>query len=170
MATFEIIMPKLGESIIEATITKWLKSPGDMIAEDDALVEIATDKVDSEIPSPVEGKLLKRLFEEGDVVAVGTPIAIISLDGSEEVPAEGAVIEQAVVDAVPFVSESVADETTEEATEGRYYSPLVKSIAKEEGISLKELDSIAGSGKEGRVTKEDVFFLKTEEMYCQLFR
>lgn len=161
MATFEIIMPKLGESIIEATITKWLKSPGDMIAEDDALVEIATDKVDSEIPSPVEGKLLKRLFEEGDVVPVGTPIAIISLDGSDEVPAEGAIVEQAVVEAVPFVTESVAAETTEEATEGRYYSPLVKSIAKEEGISLKELDSIAGSGKEGRVTKEDVLvFLK----------
>ncbi len=161
MATFEIIMPKLGESIIEATITKWLKSPGDVIAEDDALVEIATDKVDSEIPSPVEGKLLKRFFEEGDVVAVGTPIALISLDGSDEVPAEGAVVEQAVVDAVPFVAETVVAETADEATEGRYYSPLVKSIAKEEGISLKELDSIAGSGKEGRVTKEDVLvFLK----------
>ena len=81
MATFEIIMPKLGESVIEATITKWLKNPGEMVNEDDALVEIETDKVDSEIPSPVEGKLLKVLYNEGDVVPVGVPIALIALDG-----------------------------------------------------------------------------------------
>lgn len=169
MATFEIIMPKLGESIIEATITKWLKSPGDMIAEDDALVEIATDKVDSEIPSPVEGKLIKRLFEEGEVVAVGTPIAIIALDGEEEavpetenkVKAEEKAPAEAPVEA-PAAAEQSEPQEAIVSGEGRYYSPLVRSIAKEEGISQAELDQIAGSGKEGRATKEDVMnFLKS---------
>ncbi|HQO49140.1 MAG TPA: dihydrolipoamide acetyltransferase family protein [Bacteroidales bacterium] len=165
MATFEIIMPKLGESIIEATITKWLKQPGDMIAEDDALVEIATDKVDSEIPSPVEGKLIKRLFEEGDVVAVGTPIALISLDGNDEVATEkpAATAEPAAAEvSVPFVEAEVVEPAVAEPASDRYYSPLVKSIAREEGISTQELDKIQGSGKDGRVTKEDVLaYLKS---------
>lgn len=158
-------MPKLGESIIEATITKWLKQPGDMIAEDDALVEIATDKVDSEIPSPVEGKLIKRLFEEGDVVAVGTPIALISLDGNDEVAAEkpAATAEPAAAEvSVPFVEAEVVEPAVAEPASDRYYSPLVKSIAREEGISTQELDKIQGSGKDGRVTKEDVLaYLKS---------
>lgn len=158
-------MPKLGESIIEATITKWLKQPGDMIAEDDALVEIATDKVDSEIPSPVEGKLIKRLFEEGDVVAVGTPIALISLDGNDEVAAEkpAATAEPAAAEvSVPFVEAVVVEPAVAEPASDRYYSPLVKSIAREEGISVQELDKIQGSGKDGRVTKEDVLaYLKS---------
>ncbi len=158
-------MPKLGESIIEATITKWLKQPGDMIAEDDALVEIATDKVDSEIPSPVEGKLIKRLFEEGDVVAVGTPIALISLDGNDEVATEkpAATAEPAAAEAsVPFVEAEVVEPEVAEPASDRYYSPLVKSIAREEGISTQELDKIQGSGKDGRVTKEDVLaYLKS---------
>lgn len=161
MATFEIIMPKLGESIIEATITKWLKAPGDMIAEDDAIVEIATDKVDSEIPSPVEGKLIQRFFEEGDVVAVGTPIALISLDGEDAVAPAPAAKEKVEVEAeapaeVPFVAEQSSPSADIVTVEGRYYSPLVRSIAKEEGISQAELNKISGSGKEGRVTKEDV--------------
>jgi len=165
MATFEIIMPKLGESVIEATITKWLKAPGDTINEDDALVEIATDKVDSEIPSPVEGKLIKLLFNEGDVVAVGTPIAVISLDGDDAVieePAESAKAEP-VANETDAVAESENIEATSiESGSGKFYSPLVKSIAKEENISQKELDSIQGSGKEGRVTKDDVMtFLKS---------
>ncbi len=158
-------MPKLGESIIEATITKWLKQPGDMIAEDDALVEIATDKVDSEIPSPVEGKLIKRLFEEGDVVAVGTPIALISLDGNDEVATEkpAATAEPAAAEvSVPFVEAEVVEPAVAEPASDRYYSPLVKSIAREEGISTQELDKIQGSGKDGRVTKEDVLaYLKS---------
>ncbi len=158
-------MPKLGESIIEATITKWLKQPGDMIAEDDALVEIATDKVDSEIPSPVEGKLIKRLFEEGDVVAVGTPIALISLDGNDEVAAEkpAATAEPAAAEvSVPFVEAEVVETAVADSATDRYYSPLVKSIAREEGISVQELDKIEGSGKDGRVTKEDVLtYLKS---------
>ncbi|MCK9447609.1 MAG: 2-oxo acid dehydrogenase subunit E2 [Bacteroidales bacterium] len=157
MATFEIIMPKLGESIIEATIIRWLKQAGDLIQEDDSLVEIATDKVDSDIPSPVEGKLVKLLFNEGDVVAVGTPIAVIELhaeEGEQPAPADETVTAAAPVsDIKPDVPEPVAADVPKS---DRFYSPLVKNIAKEEGISLSELDRISGSGKEGRVTKRDV--------------
>lgn len=157
MATFEIIMPKLGESIIEATITRWLKSPGDMISEDDALVEIATDKVDSEIPSPVEGKLIKRLFEEGEVVAVGTPIAVISLDGEDVIESPQEPKSETASVEVPFVADKPAEQIIVLASaDERYYSPLVKSIAKEEGVSASELQQIIGSGKDGRVTKEDI--------------
>jgi 2-oxoglutarate dehydrogenase E2 component (dihydrolipoamide succinyltransferase) len=156
MANFEIIMPKLGESIIEATITKWLKNPGDMVAEDDPIVEIATDKVDSEIPSPVEGKLIKVFFKEGDVVAVGTVIAIVSLDGEGAVEAEAP---NETVAAAPVQSQEATApkaEITVENHSDKFYSPLVKSIAKQEQIPFAELDAIQGSGKEGRVTKEDI--------------
>lgn len=161
MAKFEIIMPKLGESIIEATITKWLKSEGDHIEEDDAIVEIATDKVDSEIPSPVEGKLIKLLFEEGDTIEVGKVIALIEMEGDDSAEAE-------LEEAIPAKKEVVKTEEKAEKkkelapivatnyTSDRFYSPLVKNIAKEENISLQELDSIQGSGKDGRVTKVDV--------------
>lgn len=158
MATFDIIMPKMGESVIEATIIRWLKAPGDMIAEDDALAEIATDKVDSEIPSPVEGKLIKILFNEGDVVPVGVPIAVISMDGEDAV----AEVAEASAPSKPAETVSVAETKTSDPvteaqhTSDKFYSPLVKSIAREENISLKELDSISGSGKDGRVTKDDV--------------
>lgn len=159
MATFEIVMPKMGESVIEATITKWLKQPGDMVSEDDPIVEIATDKVDSEIPSPVEGKLVKLLYKEGDVVAVGLPIAIISLDGEEAVAQE--TVSAAVEEKVPgaeLLAEAPAESNAPApvSTPGRFYSPLVKSIAKAENISQQELDTIPGSGKDGRVTKEDI--------------
>jgi 2-oxoglutarate dehydrogenase E2 component (dihydrolipoamide succinyltransferase) len=160
MANFEIIMPKLGESIIEATITKWLKKVGDAVAEDDPIVEIATDKVDSEIPSPVEGKLIKSLFNEGDVVPVGTVIAIVSMDGEDaEEPAIMPDVETSVPDkqVKTVVSEVIAEKSD------KFYSPLVKSIAKQENISLSELDSIKGSGKEERVTKDDVLgYLKNK--------
>lgn len=160
MAKFEIIMPKLGESIIEATITKWLKVEGDTVDEDDAILEIATDKVDSEIPSPVEGKIIKTLYEEGDVVAVGEVIAIIAMDGEEaeadenpetktEPTATAATIE-AEIEAV------TNEETGDFSSSDKFYSPLVRSIAKTEGVSLAELDNIAGNGKEGRVTKQDL--------------
>ncbi len=169
MAKFEIIMPKMGESVIEATITKWLKSAGDMVEEDDAIVEIATDKVDSEIPSPVEGKIVETLFKEGDVVAVGTVIALVEMDGEEDGDAEEQTKEEAKP-ATPEQSASKETATSQQASTpaeapeapltfesaSRFYSPLVKSIAKEENISISELESIAGSGKEGRVTKEDV--------------
>jgi 2-oxoglutarate dehydrogenase E2 component (dihydrolipoamide succinyltransferase) len=166
MAKFEIIMPKMGESVIEATITKWLKVEGDQIEEDDPIVEIATDKVDSEIPSPVEGKLIKALFAEGDVVAVGTVIAIVEMEGDED---EDETEQQTAEDPKPepAKAESKSKETTEKDTSpetpvkdfsasDRFYSPLVKSIAKEEKIDIDELDSISGSGKDGRVTKADV--------------
>jgi len=159
MAKFDIVMPKLGESIIEATITRWLKAEGDMISEDEVICELATDKVDSEIPSPVEGKLIKILCKEGEVVPVGQLIAIIDMDG------ENAVVEkEATPVAVPEVEtpKVVEEEKAPEAVSDKFYSPLVKSIAKQENISVKELDLITGSGKDSRVTKEDVLeFLKT---------
>ncbi|NOR87876.1 MAG: 2-oxo acid dehydrogenase subunit E2 [Bacteroidales bacterium] len=169
MAKFEIIMPKLGESIIEATITKWLKSAGDVVEEDDAIVEIATDKVDSEIPSPIEGKILKTLYEEGDVVAVGKVIAIVEMDGDEDsnndsnenteadIKTSEIEIEKAAENLEVTIEEISNQEQADFTKSDRFYSPLVKSIAKTENISLQELDSIQGSGKEGRVTKQDVF-------------
>jgi 2-oxoglutarate dehydrogenase E2 component (dihydrolipoamide succinyltransferase) len=160
MAKFEIVMPKMGESIIEATITKWLKSEGDRLEEDDTIVEIATDKVDSEIPSPVEGTLAKTLFNEGDVVPVGTVIALIETEG-EDMEEETAT--KAAIPGVPALEEKAAEvasaDTTvkQDVTEStRFYSPLVKSIAKSENITVAELEIIPGSGKEGRVTKRDV--------------
>ncbi len=160
MAIFEIIMPKLGESIIEATITKWLKKEGDAVAEDDAIVEIATDKVDSEIPSPVEGKLTKLLFAEGDVVPVGAIIALIDLeaDGGEETPAESKKDTEQSAESkseLPVDSEPLLAKTDFSSSE-RFYSPLVKSIARSEKLSTEELDSIAGTGKDGRVAKADI--------------
>ncbi len=172
MAKFEIIMPKLGESIIEATITRWVKNIGDTVEEDDSLVEIATDKVDSEIPSPVEGVLVKTLFNEGDVVPVGTVIALVETEGeetptndSEESPEKKDINEVAKdttsVDTAENQPEVKATENTQPAPAGftssdRFYSPLVKSMAKAENISLAELDSITGSGHDNRVTKADV--------------
>jgi len=162
MAKFNIIMPKLGESIIEATITKWLKSTGEQVDEDDAIVEIATDKVDSEIPSPVEGKLIETLYNEGDVVAVGEVIAVVEIDGEDSTDEDSKSKEevQEVPEAIQKIVDNIKDISSGEikdfSVSDRFYSPLVKSIAKEENISLQELDSINGSGKEGRVTKQDV--------------
>ena len=169
MAKFEIVMPKLGESIIEATITKWLKKEGDSVKEDESILEIATDKVDSEIPSPVEGILVERLFKEGDVVAIGTVIAVIDL-GGEDVP----VAEKTKAEPKPASAESVKEkpkplvekvasepipETVNDNIQpgsGRFYSPLIKNIAKQENIPLQELEHIAGTGSEGRLTKQDL--------------
>jgi len=167
MAKFEIIMPKMGESIIEATITKWLKNPGDNVEEDDALAEIATDKVDSEIPSPVEGKLIEQFFNEGDVVPVGKVIAVIEIEGDDdesddtakpETPVEqkAADIEDEIKTVADSVSETEALIEGDYSSASRFYSPLVKSIAKEENISLSELEQISGSGKDNRVNKNDI--------------
>lgn len=156
-------MPKMGESIIEATITKWLKSKGDPINEDEPIAEIATDKVDSEIPSPVEGIIDEILFKEGDVVPVGKVIAIINLAGESSGP-EPVKTEPVKTEAVGKPQPEIKPSTDNESytPSGRFYSPLVKSIAREENISLQELDSITGSGKEGRVTKQDILdYLKT---------
>lgn len=164
MAVFEIIMPKLGESIIEATITKWLKQEGDQIAEEDPIVEIATDKVDSEIPSPIDGILTKLNYAEGDVVPVGSVIAIVNMDDDEEegAPAEKTEKKETVVqaetkaDAVAIPETEPAPAALDFSSSERFYSPLVKSIAKTENISLDELNTIAGSGKDNRVTKVDI--------------
>ena len=171
MAKFEITMPKMGESVIEATITKWLKAEGDPVEEDDSICELATDKVDSEIPSPVEGKLVKRLFEEGETVEVGKVIAVMEIEGEdsedEEVEEKAAAAAEETQKQASENKEKETQETEEQEDKTptspadfsetkRFYSPLVKNIAKEENISLEELESIPGSGKEGRVTKEDI--------------
>ncbi len=161
MAKFEIVMPKMGESIIEATITKWLKKEGDRVEEDDAIVEIATDKVDSEIPSPVEGTVSKTLFKEGEVVPVGTVIAWVETAGENNVEVnDGAAEPVTVADtetSIPVVPATGNEKpTVKNAETTRFYSPLVRSIAKNENIPLAELENITGSGKEGRVTKRDV--------------
>ena len=161
MSKFELLMPKLGESVQEATITKWFKQEGDMVEEEEPILEIATDKVDSEIPSPVDGKITKVLFKENDVVAVGEVIAHISMDGDETAEhAEETAHE--VQDSAPAVTSEVKKEAEDvkpdedfSASE-RFYSPLVKNIAKSENVSMHELEKIKGSGINGRVKKEDI--------------
>ena len=166
MALFEIIMPKLGESIIEATITKWLVKEGDAIAEDDPIVEIATDKVDSEIPSPIDGKIAKLHFNEGDTVPVGAIIALVNMDGDEDTatpevksetkPASRPLVDTPAKNEVEAKQEMIAQEGLDFSDSQKFYSPLVKNIAKQENISLSELDALTGSGKDGRVTKSDI--------------
>ncbi|MBT8273046.1 MAG: E3 binding domain-containing protein, partial [Bacteroidia bacterium] len=165
MAKFELKLPKMGESVAEATITSWLKNVGDTIEEDEAILEIATDKVDSEVPSEVNGVLLERLFEVDDVVKVGQVLAVIETDGDGPEMADSTVEEEmesdeAIPEAVPALSNTVeiAKETVASITTNgdRFYSPLVKNIAKKEGILQAELDTIPGTGKEGRVTKNDI--------------
>ncbi|MDX9941642.1 MAG: dihydrolipoamide acetyltransferase family protein [Bacteroidales bacterium] len=174
MAKFELKMPKLGESITEATITKWMKNVGDTIELDEAILEIATDKVDSEIPSPVEGVLKEQLFKEGDVVEVETVIAIIETGGAgaeEKPPAEEKKEEKpqaAAKEDTPGAEEkketSKGESLKSRDSSGRFYSPLVRTIAKEENISLEELERIPGSGHQNRVTRQDVMdYLKKRE-------
>ena len=167
MAKFELKLPKMGESVAEATITNWLKEVGDTIEADEPVLEIATDKVDSEVPSEVEGKLVEKLFEADDVVQVGQTIAIIETDG--EIPAGAGDDEldldlddseeeneyaEEVAESVETAKETAGSKDFSEAS--RFYSPLVKNIAKEENISLDELESVEGTGKDGRVTKDDI--------------
>ena len=161
MARFELKLPKMGESVAEATITSWLKEVGDTIELDEAIVEIATDKVDSEVPSEVEGTLVEVLFEKDDVVEVGATIAVIETEGAEvatttevktETPKEVEVVEKTIEKAVETVSAPI----TKNSESGKFYSPLVRNIAQTEGVSMDELESISGSGKDGRVTKDDI--------------
>ncbi len=159
MAQFELTMPKMGESVAEATIIKWTKNEGDSIKIDETVLEIATDKVDSEIPSPFEGKLIKKLFNENDVVQVGAVIAIISSDAnasSAETPKTAAPAQAAAATTTSAPATIAPAADVDFSGSDKFYSPLVKSIAKEEGISLSELDSIKGTGQEGRVTKADI--------------
>ena len=162
MARFELKLPKMGESVAEATITNWLKNVGETIAMDEAVLEIATDKVDSEVPSEVSGTLVEILFHVDDVVQVGQTIAIIETEGgavaTPEVKSEAPV---AVAEVTKTVNPEVsgAMETSAPADfsgSDKFFSPLVKNMAKEEGISLAELEAIPGSGKDGRVNKEDI--------------
>ena len=169
MAQFELILPKMGESVAEATVTNWLKNVGDVIDAEESVVEVATDKVDSEVPSPVSGTLVKILVDVNGVAEVGSPIAIIEVEGegsgttasaAPEVAPEPAVavaeIEAQVAAAAATVSAPVPSGSIAKNSNGRFYSPLVRSMAKEEGIGQAELDQISGSGKEGRVTKKDI--------------
>ncbi len=159
MARFELKLPKMGESVAEATITNWLKEVGDKIEADEAVLEIATDKVDSEVPSEVSGILVEQLFGKDDLVQVGQTIAIIETEGGELVPVvKEAAAPEAVAEVTKTVDaakESVATPTNFSDSE-KFLSPLVKNIAKEEGVSVAELDTISGTGKEGRVTKNDI--------------
>nr|WP_299345223.1 dihydrolipoamide acetyltransferase family protein [Allomuricauda sp.] len=168
MSKFELKLPQMGESVAEATLTTWLKEVGDTIELDEAVFEIATDKVDSEVPSEVEGVLLEKRFEVDDVIKVGEVVAVIETEGDapesmeevstpsveidEPVPAPVAELEQQMA----VVQEKVATPAPSFSSTERFYSPLVKNIAREEGISMEELEAIAGTGKEGRVTKNDI--------------
>ena len=161
MAQVELIMPKMGESVAEATIIKWLKKEGDQIAADETVLEIATDKVDSEIPSTTTGTLIKRLYNEGDVVQVGKAIAIISTDANASI--ENSEIKTPIIQQTTTVQKELASTAVKEvaileknSSSGKFFSPLVRNIAKQEGIAMTELESISGTGVNGRVTKNDI--------------
>jgi 2-oxoglutarate dehydrogenase E2 component (dihydrolipoamide succinyltransferase) len=166
MALVEMLMPKMGESVMEGTVLNWLKKVGDKIEQDEAVLEVATDKVDTEIPSLHAGVLVEILAKTGEVVQVGKPVARIETSGdatattpktAPETPAQQPV----VAAAAPAV---VATTNQQPAASNRFYSPLVMSIAKEEGISMQELDTVTGTGLEGRVTKQDILaYLKDKQ-------
>ncbi len=170
MANVEMLMPKMGESIIEGTILTWLKKEGDSIDQDESVLEVATDKVDTEVPATHAGILKKILAKEGDVVAVGAPIAVIetvSENGVSSQPKkETQSVKEELVASAPSNTAAILEQPEPikdtPSEDGRFYSPLVKSIAKEENISFAELSKVPGSGKDGRVTKEDMLgYLKT---------
>jgi 2-oxoglutarate dehydrogenase E2 component (dihydrolipoamide succinyltransferase) len=172
MAEFQLVMPKMGESIAEATIIKWTKNEGDKVAQDETILEIATDKVDSEIPSPYAGVLMKKLFKENDVVPVGTVIALIADSSAEskttpaaapasEVTKEEPLKESAIriENEMTLVSNNIKTDKSQHSSQGtdqRFYSPLVLNIARTENISMQELEKMEGTGAEGRVTKRDI--------------
>ena len=163
MAKFELKLPKMGESVAEATITSWLKEVGETVELDEAIVEIATDKVDSEVPSEVEGTLVEILFEKDAIVAVGQTIAVIETNGGEETSNQSFEEKVEVVEHVDEVEQTIEAATeiknspiTKTSDAGRFFSPLVRKIAETEGLSMEELDMLSGSGKDGRVTKNDI--------------
>jgi 2-oxoglutarate dehydrogenase E2 component (dihydrolipoamide succinyltransferase) len=170
MAEIEIRLPKMGESVTEATITNWLKNPGENVSLDEPLVEVATDKVDNELPSEAEGVLIKQLFEKDQVAQVGDVIAIISTDG-DAAPEESSEQAQPSVEEKPTIEKASSEPKIEinlasngngnikiskNGSNGKYFSPLVRSIAEKEGINQETLDALAGSGLDGRVTKKDI--------------
>lgn len=161
MAQIEIRLPKMGESVTEATITNWLKNVGDSVAMDEPLVEVATDKVDNELPSEAAGVLVQRLFEKDQVAQVGDVIAIISTDG-DSAPAPAAPKAEVVeaveqnIEAAKAIANGQPAPVLEKSSSGKFFSPLVRSIAEKEGVSMPELEAIGGSGMGGRVTKKDI--------------
>jgi len=200
MSRYQLLLPKMGESVAEATIIKWLKKPGDRIEADDAVMEIATDKVDSEVPSPVSGTLVEQLCKDDDVVQVGAVIAIIETEGGQAAPPTPAPAPQAAPKPQPapapapqpqqqYTPPPAQQQHSQPQTQnipgmdqlsqrpqaqyneaafkgaGRFYSPLVKHIATQEGISVSELDQIPGTGMEGRLTKDDLLnYVKTRQV------
>lgn len=161
MAQVELIMPKMGESIIEATILRWYKKEGDWVEAEESILEIATDKVDSDVPSPVAGILSKILFAEGQVVAVGKAIGLLNTEAGGAAQSHQKEYVAAVHAAQDIVEKAVAagsGPTTQAltGTSDRFYSPLVLNIARQEGIGMAELEQIAGTGKDGRVSKKDI--------------
>jgi len=165
MAKYHLLLPAMGESVLEATIVNWVKQPGDTVDMDETVVEIATDKVDSEVPSPVSGKLVEIRFAKDEVAQVGDVLAVLEI--ADEVVMESSVEEETAPtdqDTIPGLDEleeaqreqaDVVTPTTVAASD-RFYSPLVKNIAHEEGVTQAELDQIIGTGLEGRVTKQDL--------------
>jgi 2-oxoglutarate dehydrogenase E2 component (dihydrolipoamide succinyltransferase) len=170
MARVEMVMPKMGESIMEGTVLKWLKQVGDAIEQDESVLEVATDKVDTEVPAIYAGVLQEILVQEGQVVAVGAPIAVIETDAAsagaaaptaapatpQETPAPSLNGAETQVPYLPEHSDPQASQRLAVAQPGRFYSPLVLSIARQEGISMADLEYLPGTGKEGRVTKQDI--------------
>lgn len=171
MATIEMMMPKMGESVMEGTVLAWLKNVGDSIEEDESLLEVATDKVDTEIPSTHAGVIKEILAQEGDVVQVGKPVCVIETKGDEsaqksdepEAPKAEANGSETVKQAEEILETAMAtasaggnSSSIPRTSAGRFYSPLVRSIAKSENISVAELDALPGSGQDGRVTKNDI--------------
>ena len=171
MAEIEIRLPKMGESVTEATITNWLKNPGDKVSMDEPLVEVATDKVDNELPSEAEGVLVKQFFEKDEVAQVGDVIAIISSDVNatiDDTPTPEPIVESEVLESIESNTIETSTNTnskqngseslriSKNGSKGQFFSPLVRSIAEKEGISQSDLENIAGTGAEGRVTKRDV--------------
>ncbi|KFF74416.1 2-oxoglutarate dehydrogenase [Chryseobacterium sp. P1-3] len=162
MAEYKLLLPSMGEGVMEATIITWLFNEGDNVKEDDSVVEIATDKVDSDVPTPVSGKIVKILKQKDEVAKVGEPIAILEIEGegtaSEEVSSETTTAAAPDTETLKTIEEPLktAATSTTEFSGDLYLSPLVKSIAQQENISEAELKSIKGSGLEGRITKEDI--------------
>jgi 2-oxoglutarate dehydrogenase E2 component (dihydrolipoamide succinyltransferase) len=164
MAQIEIRLPKMGESVTEATITNWLKNVGDSVKIDEPLVEVATDKVDNELPSETAGVLVKQLFQKDEVAQVGDVIAIIATDGEsapvEDAPTSVEKVAESITRDIQVVNESVNGATSvstdKHGESGKFYSPLVRSIAEKEGVSMTDLESISGTGQGERVTKKDI--------------
>lgn len=159
MAKFELKLPKMGESVAEATITNWVKNVGDTVEQDETIVEVATDKVDSEVPTEVSGKIIEILFQKDDVVQVGQTIAIIETEGGDAAQPTTASAPQEASVAKVENTVTAAKETVKAAdfnASEKFFSPLVKNIAKEEGISIDELEKLNGTGKDGRITKTDI--------------